>query len=106
MKWAKNLLIGEGVGKNAAKYKFKIRFDKGAFGVYVLVQSTCENYQLEIIQSTELHKKSIPTKDMVIVGIAQGEDEAIDMVNSLVQRALDETGEADIRSIVREQIVG
>ncbi len=95
MKFYKNLYIGETI-KKPNKVKWKLRSNVGQMNVYVIVLAKGKD-QLEIYHCAFLHQKYYRKHPPYIIGICGGYDEAVEMIIRIVQAALDETGNPDIK---------
>ena len=59
-----------------------------------------KNNQLEIINPNLFLQKNYPRKDYFVVGIAKGFEEALEILEEIVQNVYNETKGADIRSYI------
>lgn len=87
MKWYKHLYVGNSLIGKVHKIKWKINHNAGTVSVYVIALASNPDNLIDIIPARELLQKAYPKDDMFIVGIAKGYDEAI----GVVQRIIDET---------------
>ena len=90
MIWYKDLYVGESIVHKTKKVKWKIMHNAGQIGIYVITLASNTQNLLDIIPSYELMQKGYPKKDMVVVGLAKGYDEAIEVAASIV--VYEETG--------------
>ena len=92
MKWITPLYIGEKAEKKKGKIIRGIKQRKAFLNTYVLMLPNNPKNQLDIIQATELKQPFYKTKDFVIVGIALGKEEAIELVAQITDDAVREIG--------------
>ena len=101
MYFYKNLYVGPSI-YNPEKVKKKLRRGEGQLTIYVIVLSPSKpgtgSNQLEILHSANLQQPYYKTYPPFIIGIADGMEEAVELVRSLVQEAYDHSGSADVRA--------
>lgn len=98
MKFYKYLYIGDNIN-NPVKVKWKLKHHAGT-SVYVIAVAA-GNDQLEIYHSAYLKQKYYRYHPPVIVGIAAGYEEAVQLVVKITQECLDETGGCDIKDYLK-----
>lgn len=102
MKWYAKLYLGDSV-KHPRRLKWKIDHNAGSVRVYVIVLAAGEQEQLYIIPSWVLLQKGYPDKkNLFIVGLAGGYQEALEVVRRMAQDVYINTGDLDIRRWIRE----
>lgn len=101
MKWILPLYIGEKAEKKKQKIIRGIETGKFLLGTYVIMLSTEAGNQLDIIEAAELKQPYYKEKDIVVVGIASGKAEAVQVVADIVSDAVNTTGEADVLAFFR-----
>lgn len=101
MKWILPLYIGEKAEKKKQKIIRGIETGKFLLGTYVIMLPTAPGNQLDLIEAAELKQPYYKEKDIVIVGIASGKSEAVQVVADIVSEAVKETGEADILAYLK-----
>ena len=96
MKFYKHLYIGKSI-KNPGMVKLKLRTNAGLFGIYVITLAEGEN-QLEIYSAAllkqKLHRKLWPP---YIIGIANGQEEAVGIVGQIAEECIKATGNAMLK---------
>ena len=98
MKWYDNLFLGKKAAKKAARMKWKINHNAGMISAYVITVASHPDNLKDIIPSRELLQKGYPKKDMIIIGLADGYEEALEVVQQIVQETYDQTGGMDVKS--------
>jgi len=102
MIWYKDLYVGESIVHKTKKVKWKIMHNAGQIGIYVITLASNTQNLLDIIPSYELMQKGYPKKDMVVVGLAKGYDEAIEVAASIVDEVYHSTGTFAVRAYLAE----
>ena len=103
MIWYKDLYVGESIVHKTKKVKWKIMHNAGQIGIYVITLASNTQNLLDIIPSYELMQKGYPKKDMVVVGLAKGYDEAIEVAASIVDEVYYSTGTFAVRAYLAEK---
>ena len=92
MKWYEYLYVGESIRHKANKIKWKIRHNAGQINIYVITIASNPQNLLDIIPAQELMQKAYPKKDMLVIGLAQGMDEAYEIVTQIIDEVYQMTG--------------
>lgn len=92
MIWYDKLYVGESMIHKTNKVKWKIRHNAGQINIYVIALPSNQENLLDIIPSQELLQKGYPKKNLYIVGLAQGYDEAIQLAGTIVAEVYRHTG--------------
>ena len=100
MVFVKKLIVGESLKNKKQKIMWKIRHNSGMFDVFVITLSSNKDNLLDIINSSVLMQKYYPKDNMIIVVIAKGYDEAVDIVGRIVEKVYKETGSFNVREYV------
>lgn len=98
MTWHDDLYVGRSIVHKTNKIKWKIRHNAGQVGIYVIALASNEKNLLDIIPAQELMQKGYPKKNLYIVGLAKGYEEAIEVAASIVAAVYQVTGSFAIRS--------
>jgi len=70
------------------------------WNTYVIALAQGEQNHLEFFDSVLLQQKMIAGRDLFVVGIASGYDEALVLVEEITKEVYDDTKGADIRSYI------
>ena len=105
MKWAKKLIYGEEAGKKRTGYVMKLKMGKGIFGLSAIVVNPDSPNQMEIVDSKQLMWKKYPKDDLILIGLAKGEEEACEVVEKLANRSFEATGSYDLKAYVLEHMI-
>lgn len=102
MEWYRNLYASDSIGDKVSRIKWKISHNAGTVSVYVIAFASNQNNLLDIIPARELMQKSYPKKDMVIIGLAKGRKDALELVRHIIDETYQNTGTVDVRSYLGE----
>ncbi|MDD6481354.1 MAG: hypothetical protein PUF65_03605 [Lachnospiraceae bacterium] len=103
MKWYHNLFVGDSIAGKEKKIKWKINHNAGTLSVYVIAFASNPENLLDIVPAWELRQKSYPKRDMKIIGLARGYDEALEVVRQIVDETYQSTGDVDVWSYLKEE---
>ena len=104
MKYYHALYMSEELIQTKAEIIEKLEQDKWQMQKYLIVLAKNENNHLEYFHSVLLLQKSISKDDLFVIGIANGESGAMELVEKITQEVYDETNSTDIRGyILRKQ---
>ena len=92
MKWYSNLYLSNNIAHKADKIKWKINHNAGQVDIYVITLASNEKNLLDIIPSWELMQKYYPKENLYIIGIAKGYDEALLLVQKIIEEVYQKTG--------------
>lgn len=98
MKWYDKLYLGEKAAPKALKMKWKISHNAGMISAYVITLASNPDNLMDIIPSRELLQKGYPKEDMIIIGLALGYEEALQVVTNIIQDTYEHTGGTDVES--------
>lgn len=98
MKYYHNLYLSEGLTERKKEIIYKLEHDKLQWNKYVIVLAANEENHLEFYNSALLLQWKHRKKELFVVGIADGFEESLFLVEKIVQNIYDETGGADIRA--------
>lgn len=100
VKYYKHLYLSDGLKKKKAKVISKLEKKKFQPDVYIVVLSENEKNQLEICSSLLFLQPAYPKSELFVVGITQGYEEALELVEKITIEVYNETKGADIRSYI------
>lgn len=92
MVWYKYLYADDSIIHKKEKIKWKILHNAGQINMYVITLSQNDANLLEIISTIELMQKAYPKKEMFVVGIARGYDNASELACRIVMEVYEKTG--------------
>ena len=103
MNWYDDLYVGESIIHKTNKIKWKILHNAGQIRIYVITLASNDKNLLDIIPSQELMQKGYPKKDLYVVGLAKGYDEAVEVAASIIDEVYRQTGAFEVASYLREK---
>lgn len=104
LKWYKNLYVGNNAKEKKRKIVWNIRLGIGMIDIYVITLASNGTDYLDIFSANYLLQKSLHYRTPVIVGIAQGYSEALEVVCEITEDALRERKEPDLRGYLEDKI--
>lgn len=103
MKYYHALYMSEELISKKAEILDKFENDKWQIEKYLIVLAKNENNHLEFFNSVLLLQKSIAKDDLFVIGIANGELGAMELIEKITQEVYDETGGTDIRNYILQK---
>ena len=103
MRWYENLYVGSSIAHKTEKIKWKIRHNAGQIDIYVITLASNPQNLLDVIRAQELMQKAYPKKELFIIGLARGYDEALELVKQIVDEVYQRTGGFDVSSYLNEK---
>lgn len=100
MRWYDKLYIGEIAKKKEKTILAKIRNHKFQFGVFVITLPANDNNVLDIYPSHILLQPYYKKQNMMILGIACGNDEALEVVQDIIMDSYQTTGDFRIKDFI------
>lgn len=97
MIWYDKLYVSENIEKKTEKIKWKIQHNAGLLQMYVITLPQNQENLLEIISTKELMQKHYPKKNMLVVGIARGYEEAVTVAATIVVETMNELGTTNVK---------
>ncbi|MCI7322704.1 MAG: hypothetical protein MR508_05250 [Lachnospiraceae bacterium] len=102
MEWYRNLYASDSVAGKVNRIKWKINHNAGMVSVYVIACPSNPNNLLDIIPARELMQKSYPKRNMIIIGLAKGYQDALELVRRIIDETYQNTGTVDVRAYLKE----
>lgn len=102
MRYYKHLYLAEGI-KKKEKIIRKLEEKKLQMNIHVITLARNEKNQLEIYNSMVFLQPDFPYDDFLVVGLAKGYEDAVEMVEEIAQEVYNKTKGADIRSYILER---
>lgn len=95
--WASDLYVSESAKDREKKIITGIRRHKLQFGVYVIALSANGRDLLDLIPSYMLSENSYKGRDIRILGLAVGKEDARELAASMIMDVYEQTGDFDVR---------
>ena len=102
MRYYKHLYVAEGLRKKE-KIIRKLNNNKLQMNIHVITLANNEKNQLEIYNSMVFIQPDFPYDDFLVVGLAKGYEDAVEIVEEIAQEVYNKTKGADIRSYILER---
>ena len=106
MRFLNTLYIGETARAKAEQIMDDVRSGRYVKDIYVLIEPLSDGNQIEVLQSYYLRQRYYQEMDPMILGIAKGKSEALELVRQLTEEALNRFGRPDLRAYVRLLVQG
>ena len=104
MKWYTDLYVGETARKRKKKIIRKLKVNAGMLDVYLVTLASNKRDMLDIISSAYLKQAAVRRRLPMIVGIACGYEEAVELAAQMVQEAYKETGNTDVPRYLAQKV--
>lgn len=102
LKWWDKCWVGEKV-KGSVSLRSKINSGKAVPGIYLVTLSDHTDDILEIVPAVVLVQKAAYEICPLIIGIAKGKEEAIALVQSIVEEVYQETGDFQVEEYIKNR---
>lgn len=103
MKWYPYLYIGERAAKKKNKILRRLKTGAGQMDVWVITEAANGVDQFDILSSAWLKRRAVRKKLPVIIGVAKGYDEALELIVQMAEETYRKTGSGDIRSYLKSR---
>ena len=103
MKYYHGLYMSEELISKKAEILDKFENDRWQIEKYLIGRAKTETNHLEFFNSVLLIQKSINKDDLFVVGIANGELGAMELIEKITQEVYDETKGTDIRGYILQK---
>ena len=98
MRFLQEMYVGKGI-KNKQKVIWKLKHGIGMIDVYVISISN-GNDQLDCTLCSYFKQKEIRDNVGLVVGLAKGYSEAKELIVSMIEEAVSETGSANVKQYI------
>lgn len=97
MKWYQELYAGESIKKKTGKIKWKVNHNAVQLQIYLISFASNPENLLDIIPAWEVVQKHYPKKNLWIVGLAKGWNEAVEVATGILLEVYECTGGFKVR---------
>lgn len=101
IKWYDNLYMDHVIEKKQKKVKKKIQEGKVTVNTYCIIFSSNEQNLFDILDANELKFSFYKNRDIYILGLAFGKDNAIAIMTSMIEEIYKNTGKFKVREYFR-----
>lgn len=103
MLWYKHLYVGKKAGRNRFSIIYNLRRNRPKPDIYVITPASNGNNLLDIYPAVSFLHPYYKDKDMLVVGIAKGYDEALGVAGTIVNEMYLKTGSFELRTFLEEK---
>lgn len=103
VRWYRDLYVGDGLEHKVKKTMSRIEKGKAAPGIYLVTLAGHPANILEIIPASMLLQKVVRQNCPLIVGIANGKDEAILLTQKIIEETYGETGSFRVEAFIQDR---
>ena len=103
MKWYEDLYVGESIVHKKSIIKRKMLHNAGQIDIFVISLASNPANLLDIIPAKELLQKAYPKKDMYVIGLAKGYEEAVNLTASIINEVYQKTGAFGLRDYLLQK---
>lgn len=103
MKFYENLYIGESLEQKKDKIIAKLKEGKVQLNCYVIALTENPKNQLEFFDSILLMQRNYKKRELFIVGLAGGYDEALELTKKMTEDTYQKNKDGNIRSYLLEK---
>ena len=104
MRWYEDLYVGYNLLDKKRQVIRIIKNGKPQLNKYVITLPQNDYDTLEIYPSNILNQKWYRDSDMVVVGITEGMEEAMDMIQLIIMDCLNDTGEVKVKKYIMSKM--
>lgn len=97
MKWNRNLYLGDNIKNKKTKTIIQLKMGKICPGIYLLALPANDENVLDIYPAMVVNQKYYRKSKQMIVGIAQGRDEAMIVMQSMIKDCYEKTGQYKVK---------
>lgn len=106
MKFLQELYLGETIAPKVDQIVKKIMTSKAVPNLYLIAIAGNPDNMLDLIPQWEVLQKGYPKEHLRIVGLADGKEDAIGLMQFMVEESLEKTGNANVRAYLEEKWEG
>lgn len=103
MEWYKNLYLGEAAKKKKYRLYRKINKRRLPLNAYVVTLPSNEENVLDIYRYTELRQKHYAGRNIFVIGLAYGKDEAVELAANIISEVWRNTGTVKVGDYIRKR---
>lgn len=102
MRWYDALWVGPDAARHKRRIISSLKKHKPVAGAYFITLAENASEMLDIVPAVMLSNAAYPADDLYILGIAEGKQEAFELVEKMIDYIYRETGALDIRGYFSE----
>ncbi len=97
MDWIKEPYLGPKIIPKSKEVIRNLRRKKICAGIYVITTAANESNLLDIYESSQLLQPALRKQRITVVGVAQGKEEALELVTKIIDTVYKATGNFDVK---------
>lgn len=105
MNWYSGLYVSESAKRKQRKIIRKLKTNAGMLDVYLITFASNGVDLFDIISSAYLQQKAVRRNLPMILGIACGYEEAVELMALIVQETIQNTGSVNVRQYLAEKVI-
>ena len=94
-----NLYLSDGLSEKKTE-KLKKKAEQGKGNACLLLKSENKDDCIDIVTSFQLKSKVWEGKSPVCIGLADGKDSAVELVQTIIRDCLEKTGKTDLKEFI------
>ena len=102
MRWYRKLYIGERAKKDRHRIVGKVKHRRPQKDAYLITLATNEKNLLDIYTANTMLWRYFYKSDILIVGIARGHEEAVELACHIIAQVFRDTGDFNVRDYIEE----
>ena len=103
MKWYRKLYVGEKARKDRYRIVGRVKWRRPQLDAYLITIASNAQNLLDIYPANTMLLRYFRKKDIFVLGIAHGYEEAVELACHIVAQVYTDTGAFDIRSYIRKR---
>ena len=104
MEWYRHLYLNEKLAPKRKKLIRKLETNAGLPGIYVITVASNEKDLFDIFSANLLLQPVLHGHCPMIIGLAQSEEEAMDIVCNIVTESFQKYGHCDVMAYLKEKV--
>ncbi len=105
LEWYKKLYIGENAKKDATKAKRRLNQRKLQMNMFLITYASNPENLFDIIGTEQLLQKSLYRRCPMVIGLAASKEEALQIVQQIVEETYAKQNDVDVRRYLGEQLL-
>lgn len=97
IKWSNELYLDDAVKKKPEKWKRRVEDRKLSHSLYCICLASNEKNLFDILDCNELLFRYYKRRELYIVGLAKTREEAIDLLQDMIEEIYQKTGDIKVR---------
>ena len=104
LKWYKKLYIGDNSKKKARATVRKLNQGRLVLSYYVITLASNEKNLLDFFPASQLKQKAFRSCCPMIVGLADGYEEALQLVQKIIEETYESQEDTDVRTYLKNRL--